>query len=292
MKNFISLENYDVLTIEKLIDRALEIKKTQQFPDLSSYYIANLFFENSTRTKCSFEVAERKCQMQVIPFEAQTSSVQKGETLYDTIKTLESIQINAVVIRHQQDEYYKELTNIHIPIINGGDGTGNHPSQSLLDLVTIKETFGYFQGLNVTIVGDVIHSRVAHSNIAVLQRLGVTVKIAAPTFWQERTIEGVEFITIDEAVDNSDVIMLLRIQHERHHTNFNTETFLADYGLTIERAKRMKQGAIIMHPAPVNRGVEIDTTLVEAENSRIFEQMTNGLYARAAILELMFTSLS
>lgn len=285
MRNFITLEDLTLETIENLIKRTLEIKQTKQYPQLTDTYIANLFFENSTRTKCSFEVAERKTGMKVIPFEAQTSSVQKGETLYDTVKTLESVGVDAVVIRHQQEAYYKALQNINIPIINGGDGKGNHPSQSLLDLVTIWEQFGRFKDLRIVIVGDVLHSRVAHSNIHILQRFGAKVEVASPAIWQESNLPNVNFVKLDDVIGCVDIVMLLRIQHERHQDNFKTEDFLTEYGLTIARANKLKKDAIIIHPAPINRGVEIDSTLVESPKSRIFPQMENGMYARVAILE-------
>ena len=288
MKNFLTLADFSLEEVEALIKRTIEIKETQVFPAFPNRYAANLFYENSTRTKCSFEVAERKCGMQVIPFDTQTSSVQKGESLYDTVKTMESIGVDVVVIRHGQDAYYKELENVQIPIINGGDGSGDHPSQSLLDLVTIWEQFQRFNGLHVVIVGDVLHSRVAHSDISILQRFGAKVSVAAPSIWQETTLDGVEFVALDDVIETVDVVMLLRIQHERHQESFQIENFLADYGLTLERADRMKTDAIIMHPAPINRDVEIDTRLVESPKSRIFPQMANGMYARVAILEAIF----
>ncbi|MCT4794961.1 aspartate carbamoyltransferase catalytic subunit, partial [Exiguobacterium alkaliphilum] len=215
-----------------------------------------------------------------------TSSVTKGETLYDTCKTLEAIGINALVIRHPEAGYYHELVErLNIPVLNGGDGSGEHPSQSLLDLVTIYEEFKTFQGLNVAICGDLVHSRVARSNASVLRRLGANVVGCSPESWWDESM-GLERRNIDDVLHESDVIMLLRVQHERHIMGdiFSKEDYHTQFGLTVDRVERMKPDAIIMHPAPVNRDVEIAGSLIEHEKSRIFPQMTNGVYARMAIL--------
>ncbi|MDY3316388.1 aspartate carbamoyltransferase catalytic subunit [Riemerella anatipestifer] len=251
-------------------------------------YVSNLFFENSTRTKTSFDVAERKLGLTIVPFDVSTSSVNKGETLYDTVKTLESIGVDLVVIRHSQDFYFRELETINIPIINGGDGTGNHPSQSLLDLMTIYQEFKKFEGLKVGIVGDVKHSRVANSNAEALRRLGAKVYFSGPEDWFDEAefINGT-YLPIDTLVKEVDVVMLLRIQHERHgeRMKLSLDKYHQKYGLTKERAAKMKPTSIIMHPAPINRGVEIESDLVESPQSRIFKQMENGVYARMAILK-------
>ncbi|MGM9925304.1 MAG: aspartate carbamoyltransferase catalytic subunit [Bacillus sp. (in: firmicutes)] len=256
-------------------------------PDTQTF-TANLFFENSTRTKSSFEVAERKLGLEVIPFEVSTSSVQKGETLYDTVKTLESIGVNALVIRHYEDQYFDQLVNkVNIPIINAGDGCGHHPTQCLLDLLTIYQEFGGFQGLKVAIVGDIRHSRVARSNADTLTRLGAEVVFSGPEKWFDRSIAGGRYEELDQAVRTADVVMLLRIQHERHDKAMegNKEEYLQTYGLTKAREAEMKPSSIIMHPAPVNRNVEIDEDLIECERSRIFKQMENGVYVRMAVLK-------
>ncbi|MEH7106834.1 MULTISPECIES: aspartate carbamoyltransferase catalytic subunit [Bacillaceae] len=252
-------------------------------------FAANLFFENSTRTKCSFEVAERRLGLGVIPFEVQTSSVQKGETLYDTVKTLEAIGVNAIVIRHNQDRYFDELVGkVNVPILNGGDGCGHHPTQSLLDLMTIQQEFGDFDGLKVSIIGDISHSRVARSNADALTRLGAEVNFSGPEEWFDyHSLSSSKFKPIDEAIMESDVVMLLRVQHERHQKkgSFTASEYHRQYGLTLDREKRMKPHSIIMHPAPVNRNVEIADSLVECERSRIFKQMENGVYVRMAALK-------
>ncbi|MFD2443453.1 aspartate carbamoyltransferase catalytic subunit [Bacillus sp. CGMCC 1.16607] len=280
------------LTIEEIIgilESAKRFSEGEHWSPENQTFVANLFFEPSTRTKCSFEVAERRLGLSVIPFETNSSSVLKGETLYDTVKTLESIGVNAVIIRHEKERYYDELIkNIKIPIINGGDGCGHHPTQSLLDLFTIQQQFGSFQGLKVAIVGDIKHSRVARSNADTLIRLGANVVFSGPENWfDQEIVNECPYETIDEVVKSADVVMLLRIQHERHDEKdmFSAEDYHQRYGLTVEREKQMKPGSIIMHPAPINRNVEIADELVECERSRIFKQMENGVYVRMAVLK-------
>ncbi|MDQ0161662.1 aspartate carbamoyltransferase catalytic subunit [Bacillus alveayuensis] len=277
------LSNEDILNI---LNDAKNYKKQHGWTADRKLFVANLFFEPSTRTKCSFEVAERKLGLEVLHVDEATSSVQKGETLYDTVRTLQSIGTNAVVIRHPKDQYFKELVGkVNIPILNAGDGCGHHPTQSLLDLLTIHEEFCRFEGLTISIIGDIRHSRVARSNAEVLTRLGANVYFSAPSVWQDEKTPYGMYIDIDEAIEISDVVMLLRIQHERHIFKTDTTDYLTSFGLTKEREKRMKAHAIIMHPAPVNRGVEIDGELVECERSRIFQQMENGVFVRMAVLK-------
>lgn len=285
MKNLLSMEHLSNEEILTILDRAKDFENGEQ-PKLSrAYNVANLFFEPSTRTKTSFEMAERRIGCTVIPFDAGFSSAVKGETMYDTVKTLEMIGLDAVVIRAKEDEYYNELLEgINVAVINAGDGAGQHPSQSLLDLYTIRKEFGKFEGLNITIVGDVSHSRVAKSNASALTKLGANVRFLCPEAWAG-DFEAAH--SWDEVLEDSDVIMLLRIQHERHSVskNFSKDSYHDEYGLTPAREKRMKEGAIIMHPAPVNRDVEIADELVECERSRIFAQVKNGVFTRMAIVE-------
>ncbi len=246
-----------------------------------------LIFEASTRTRCSFEMAEQQLGLTTIPFEVTTSSVQKGETLYDTIETLASIGVQSVVIRHPQDRYYEALQEkVSIPIINAGDGCGQHPTQCLLDLLTIRQEFGSFKGLKVAIVGDLRHSRVARSNAEMLTKLGATVYFAGPEEWKDEENRHGTYLDIDEAIETVDVVMLLRIQFERHEENTSelAQNYHSRFGLTVERERKMKSHSIILHPAPVNRGVEIADELVECERSRIFKQMQNGVYIRMAVL--------
>lgn len=261
------------------------LHKDWQLPE--SKLVANLFFEPSTRTHYSFASAELQLGCKVEDFTAEGSSVEKGETLYDTVKTFESIGYEAVVIRHKKDEYFTELENINIPILNAGDGAGNHPTQCLLDLLTIYQEFGKFEGIKLAIIGDISHSRVASSNKEAMELLGGECVFSGPKEWQR---EGWPYMPIDEAVKWADVVMMLRIQKERHDTamSMSDAEYLAHYGLTKERAAAMKEHAIIMHPAPVNRNVEIDTDLVEAPNSRIFKQMSNGVLVRKAVIKRAF----
>lgn len=286
MLNVSSLSNEEILNI---LSQALEIANGKEFKTKESIFVSNLFFENSTRTKISFEVAERKLGLNVIPFDVSQSSVNKGESLYDTIKTLQSIGINLAVIRHPQNEYYNELKDIDISIINGGDGTGEHPSQTILDLMTIQQEFGSFENLKVAIVGDIKHSRVANSTSQALKKLGTEIYFSGPRKWcnkNDLSQQG-NFTELDQIISEIDVLMLLRIQHERHDNQklFSVKNYLQQYGLTKEREQKMKKSAIIMHPAPINRGVEIDNDLVECPRSRIFKQMENGVFSRMAILK-------
>ena len=284
----LAISHFSPKKIEQILDQALEMADGKKYAAQDEIFVSNLFFEDSTRTKISFEMAERKLGLSVIPFDTSQSSVNKGESLYDTSKTLESIGLNLLVIRHGQNQYYDELKNIKIPIINAGDGTGNHPSQTMLDLMTIKQEFGSFKDLKIAIAGDVKHSRVANSACDILRKLGAKVYFSGPREWfDEGSLMNGTYREIDELIPEIDVLMLLRIQHERHHQKikYSPEEYLRKYGLTKEREKKMKPSAIIMHPAPVNRNVEIDSDLVECSRSRIFKQMENGVFARMAILK-------
>jgi len=290
MNHLLKMTDLSNIEILNILNDAKEYKHNGGWKASRQLFIANLFFEPSTRTKFSFEVAEKRLGLEVLNFEANTSSVQKGESLYDTVKTLQAVGANAVVIRHSKDHYFEELIGkVNIPIINAGDGCGHHPTQCLLDLLTIKEEFGQFEGLTVSIIGDIRHSRVARSNAEVLSRFGVNVLFSGPKMWWDEKNTYGTYVDIDEAVEKSDVVMLLRIQHERHQSKAETTQYLQQYGLTKERERRMKKGAIIMHPAPVNRGVEIDSELVECERSRIFKQMENGVFVRMAVLKRAFS---
>ena len=254
-------------------------------------FAMNLFFENSTRTHTSFEMAQRRLGLQVLAFDPKTSSLTKGESLLDTLKTIQAIGVDLAVIRHPQNGYYTPLiqAGLDLSLINAGDGSGQHPSQSLLDMLTIYQEFGHFSGLKVAIVGDVSHSRVARSNMHLLTQLGATVYFSGPKAWinADFTAYG-DYRPLDDLVDQMDVLMLLRVQHERltqdSNATFDAHEYHQRYGLTLERAKRMPAQAIIMHPAPVNRGVELASDLVEAPQSRIFQQMTNGVYVRMAMI--------
>lgn len=293
LKHLLTVEALSDQEVMGLIHRGQEFKQgaVWQTNNRKQFFATNLFFENSTRTHKSFEVAEKKLGLEVIEFEASTSSVQKGETLYDTVLTMSAIGVDVAVIRHGQENYYDELIQsktIQCAIINGGDGSGQHPTQCLLDLMTIYEEFGHFEGLRVGIIGDLTHSRVAKSNMQMLKRLGAEIYFSGPEEWYDRQFDVYgDYQEIDEVIEKVDVMMMLRVQHERHDgtESFSKDAYHQQHGLTIERAKRMKKQAIIMHPAPINRDVELADSLVESIQSRIIQQMSNGVYMRMAILE-------
>ncbi|MEX1579756.1 MULTISPECIES: aspartate carbamoyltransferase catalytic subunit [Enterococcus] len=292
LKHLLTAEALTDREVMGLIRRAGEFKQGAKWhPEERQYFATNLFFENSTRTHKSFEVAEKKLGLEVIEFEASRSSVQKGETLYDTVLTMSAIGVDVAVIRHGKENYYDELIQsktIQCSIINGGDGSGQHPTQCLLDLMTIYEEFGGFEGLKVAIVGDITHSRVAKSNMQLLNRLGAEIYFSGPEEWYDHQFDVYgQYVPLDEIVEKVDVMMLLRVQHERHDgkESFSREGYHLEYGLTNERATRLQKHAIIMHPAPVNRDVELADELVESLQSRIVAQMSNGVFMRMAILE-------
>ena len=292
LKHLVTMETLSNEEVLGLIKRGIQFKKGEVEIDHDrTYYASNLFFEDSTRTHKSFEMAELRLGMGMIDFDARTSSVNKGETLYDTILTMSALGVDICVIRHSEVDYYKQLIDsptIQTSIVNGGDGSGQHPSQSLLDLMTIYEEFGGFEGLKIVIAGDITHSRVAKSNMQVLKRLGAEIFFTGPSQWysEEFDVYG-QHVDIDDVIEEIDVLMLLRVQHERHDGNesFSKEGYNSQFGLTEARYKRLKDTAIVMHPAPVNRDVEIDDSLVEAPKARIVRQMTNGVFVRMAILE-------
>ncbi|MEI5992233.1 aspartate carbamoyltransferase catalytic subunit [Enterococcus crotali] len=292
LKHLLTVEALSDQEVMGLIHRAQEFKRGATWqPEKKQYFATNLFFENSTRTHKSFDVAEKKLGIEVIEFEESMSSVKKGETLYDTVLTMSAIGVDVAVIRHGEENYYDELIQsktIQCSIINGGDGSGQHPTQCLLDLMTIYEEFKHFEGLKIAIVGDITHSRVAKSNMQMLKRLGATIFFSGPEEWYDKQFEAYgHYMPLDEVVETVDVMMLLRVQHERHDGSemFSKEEYHQQYGLTVERAKRLQKHAIIMHPAPVNRDVELADSLVEGIQSKIIQQMSNGVYMRMAILE-------
>lgn len=283
MKNCLRLKDLTTNEIMQLLNVAEECRNGKHLDELKGKIVANLFFEASTRTQYSFNTAEEKLGCKVINFNAQASSMQKGESFYDTVKTFESFGVDALVIRDRQDEYYQLLKNIHCPILNAGDGKMDHPTQSLLDLLTIYQEFHHFEGLKIAIVGDVKYSRVAHTNIEIMERLGMKCYISGPEEYRE---DQYEYIDFDQAIEEMDIIMLLRVQHERHEKTMqiSKEEYHQRYGLTMQRVSAMKEKAIIMHPAPFNRNVEIADEVVECSKSRIFKQINNGVFVRMAVL--------
>ncbi|MGM9638276.1 MAG: aspartate carbamoyltransferase catalytic subunit [Butyricicoccaceae bacterium] len=284
-KNLLKLSDLHTDEIIAILDRAQMFCQGMDIPNFSDKIVCNLFFESSTRTQYSFNVAEERLGMRVVSFNPASSSLNKNESFYDTVKCFDCFGPDALVIRHSDNEYYNQLLgHVNASILNGGDGTGNHPTQSLLDLMTIRQEFGRFEGLKCVIAGDISHSRVAHTNYEVMRRLGMEVVTAGPEEFLEPSLAQEDF---DQAVRTSDIVMMLRIQRERHTASMSmsAEEFHKAYGLTVEREKTMKDKAIIMHPAPVNRDVELADSLMECPRARIFKQMQNGVFVRMAVLE-------
>ncbi|MBY0087363.1 aspartate carbamoyltransferase catalytic subunit [Brevibacillus sp. M2.1A] len=296
MKNvahLIGLKDLSKEQIIQLLERAEHwaARPTEQADILRGRFVANLFFEASTRTRFSFEVAQKRLGAHVLNFIPETSSTVKGETVYDTIRTLEAMGVEAAVIRTKKEGLLQELAeSVDLKLINAGDGTNEHPTQCLLDLLTMKRKFGKLSGLTVAIIGDLRHSRVLGSHLHALPKLGVNLLLSGPaTMMPAHIPQGVKIVEMEEAVQTADVVMMLRVQLERHAESLylSKEEYHKAHGLTLERAKMMKSGAVIMHPAPVNRGVEIHTDLVECETSLIQTQVTNGVAARMAVLETL-----
>lgn len=296
MKNvahLIGLKELSKEQIIQLLERAeyWAARPTEQADILRGRFVANLFFEASTRTRFSFEVAQKRLGAHVLNFIPETSSTVKGETVYDTIRTLEAMGVEAAVIRTKKEGLLQELAeSVDMKLINAGDGTNEHPTQCLLDLLTMKRQFGKLSGLTVAIIGDLRHSRVLGSHLHALPKLGVNLLLSGPaTMMPAHIPQGVKIVEMEEAVQTADVVMMLRVQLERHAESLylSKEEYHKAHGLTLERAKMMKSSAVIMHPAPVNRGVEIHTDLVECETSLIQTQVTNGVAARMAVLETL-----
>ena len=298
LKSFVSVEKLTVAEVGALIERAEYFKNGGARPHLTQpVYVTNMFFENSSRTHTSFEMAERKLGLTVIPFDAAHSSTQKGETLYDTSLIMAALGIDLEVIRHSENEYYEKLIHLNknqhlnIGVINAGDGSGQHPSQCLLDMMTIHEHFGHFKDLKVAIVGDITNSRVAKSNMELLTRLGAKVYFSGPDYWYDKQYDKYgEYLPIDELVAQMDVMMLLRVQHERHagdpnEAKFDAKKYHDKYGINQKRYNAMKDDAIIMHPGPINHDVELSGNLVEAPKCRFVRQMENGVFMRMAMIE-------
>ncbi|QCT02263.1 aspartate carbamoyltransferase [Paenibacillus algicola] len=281
------LSREDILAI---LDRASywEQQSEKLVPILNKKFAVNMFFENSTRTRFSFEMAQKRLGVQVMNFTAAASSVEKGESIYDTVRTLESMGVDAGVVRLKPSGVLQELAQrVRIPLINAGDGNNEHPTQALLDLYTMRKVFGELQGLTVSIIGDIKHSRVARSNLWALQKLGAKVQFCAPSVMSAPELaEHAPYVSMEEAL-KADVVMMLRVQLERHSGGLfqSSEEYREQYGLTEERAASLLGHTIIMHPAPVNRNVEIDDAVVECDRSYIFRQMAHGVPVRMAVME-------
>ena len=300
-KHLLGLENVSSKDIETIIDVGFTFREVlerpiKKVPVLNGKNIVNLFFENSTRTKISFELAEKRLSADVTNFSASSSSVQKGESLRDTIQNIHVMKMDCVVMRHPIPGSCLQLSNyVDVPIVNAGDGTHEHPTQALLDMMSIKEKFGKIKGLNIGIVGDILHSRVALSNIFGLIKLGANVKLCAPPHLLQRNIEqhGVSVTyDVDELIDWADAVNVLRIQRERMGVGLipSIREYRKFFGITSERLNRHKKEIVIMHPGPINRGVEIDSDVADGDQAIILDQVLNGVAVRMSVLYLLLGS--
>jgi aspartate carbamoyltransferase catalytic subunit len=296
-KDLLGIQDLSVDEINTVLDTAGAFKqvgerKIKKVPSLRGKTLVNLFIEPSTRTRSSFELAAKRLSADVININTTSSSLVKGETLKDTALNLQALNADIIVIRHSAAGAPHFLARLlKTSVINAGDGAHEHPTQALLDAFTIREKKGRIQGLNVTILGDILYSRVARSNIWLLTKLGAHVTLAGPSTLVPRVFEQLGCrvtYDIEEAIGNADVINLLRIQHERQRKTMfpGISEYTAMFGLNKERFARTKSDALIMHPGPINRGVEIDSEIADCSRSVILEQVTNGLAVRMGVLFL------
>jgi len=286
--------------IQLILDTAVSFREVlerpiKKVPPLQGKTVANLFFESSTRTRLSFELAERRLSADVLGFQAAGSSVAKGETLKDTARNIEAMKIDMVVMRHSAAGAPHYLsTVINSSVINAGDGSHEHPTQALLDMYTLREKFGRLEGLHVCIVGDIAHSRVARSNIYGLKTMGAKVSVCGPATLIPREIDklGVEiYHHIDEVLPRVDALNVLRIQLERDAGRLfpSIREYHNYYGITRQRLEKAGRDIVIMHPGPINRDVEISADVADSENSVILQQVLNGVAVRMAVLYLLGT---
>lgn len=294
------LKEEDIRLIFKTADHFKEVinRPIKKVPSLRDVTIANLFFENSTRTKLSFELAEKRLSADVINFSASQSSVQKGETLIDTVNNILAMKVDVVVMRHPNPGAALFLSkNVEACIINAGDGTHEHPSQALLDAYSIKEKLGQLKGKKIAIVGDILHSRVALSNIYALKMLGAQIQLCGPRSLIPKHIEslGVTVSTdLMQTLKWCDAVNMLRVQNERMHLNYfpSTREYAQLYGLNAEKLTSLKKEIILLHPGPINRGVEITSDVADSKNAIILDQVENGVAIRMAIIYLLVAKLN
>ncbi len=296
-KDLLGLEYLSADEINHILDIAKTFKTKsgdiiKKIPILQGKTTANLFYEPSTRTRASFEIAEKRLSCDVVNMDMKASSITKGETLIDTGKNLEALKIDIFVIRHSSAGAPNILAkNVSASIINAGDGFHEHPTQALLDLFTLREKLGKIKGKNVSIIGDIAHSRVARSNIWGLKKLGANVTICAPKiilpkFAKEFGVKVTD--NIDVALKSADAINVLRMQFERDIASAfpSKEEYFNQYGISEERLKKAKKNVVVMHPGPINRGIEMSSEVADGKNSVILEQVTNGIAIRMAVLKL------
>jgi len=294
-KDLTGLDELSAEEINFLLDTARAFKgvgerSLKKVPALRGKTLVNFFVEPSTRTRTSFEVAAMRLSADVVNISATASSLQKGETLKDTALNLQALRADIIVLRHSSPGSSKFLAErLESSIINAGDGAHEHPTQGLLDIFTIREKFGKIEGLNIAVVGDILFSRVARSNIFGLLKLGAKVTLVGPSTLVPKSFEklGVRVShRIDEILAEADVVNLLRIQHERQRKEYfpGLGEYISLFGLTKARAEKLKPSCLIMHPGPINRGVEIDSDVADGKQSVILEQVTNGIAVRMAVL--------
>jgi len=297
-RDLLGIEGLDRADIERILDTADHMREVgkrvvKKVPTLRGRTIVNLFFESSTRTKASFEIAGKRLSADVINFSPSSSSLKKSESILDTARTLDAMDPDAVVVRHSVAGVPSQIADVlDAPVINAGDGAHEHPTQALLDLLTVRHEKGRIDGLTVAIVGDILHSRVARSNIYAFGKMGAEVRIAAPPPMIPAAVEtlGVKaFTSLREAIDGADVVMALRIQNERLSGTYfpSVREYSSTFGIDREKLKYAKDDAIVMHPGPVNRGVELSHDLTDHRPSVILDQVRNGVAIRMAVLYLI-----
>tara|TARA_A100001011_G_C14240611_1_gene813077 strand:- start:104 stop:1042 length:939 start_codon:yes stop_codon:yes gene_type:complete len=302
-KHFIGIEDYDVEDLQKIIDtgyifREILERPIKKVPSLTGKNIVNLFFENSTRTKLSFELAEKRLSADITNFSASSSSLKKGESLKDTIQNICSMKMDAVVMRHPVPGSNLQLTQyVDSIVINAGDGKHGHPTQAMLDMMSLHEKFGYLKNLKIAIIGDILHSRVALSNIFGLVKMGAKVTLCGPPHLIPVQIEklGVKInYNIDEVMEWADALNILRIQRERMGVGLipSIREYRSTFGITEERMKNHKKELVFLHPGPMNRGVEIDSIVADSDQAIILDQVLNGVAVRMSILYLLLGTAS
>ena len=296
--DLLSLQDFSKEEIELVLTTAKSFKEVstrdvKKVPALRGKTVAMLFFEPSTRTRASFELAAKRLSADTLTVSSSGSSVAKGESILDTARNLEAMNVDMIVVRHQSSGVPKILSDhLNASVINAGDGSHAHPTQALLDIFTIKEKLGKIEGLKVGIVGDILHSRVARSNIWGLIKMGAKVTVCGPSTLMPREVErmGVKVsYDLNEVIGSSDALMLLRLQQERQQNKFlpSTREYVKKFGVNRDKLKHAKKNMLIMHPGPTNRGVELSADVADGEHSVIMDQVTNGVAIRMAILYLL-----
>ena len=299
-RHLLGMQNVPKEDIQLILDTANTFKEIldrpiKRVPTLQGKTVVNLFYENSTRTRISFELAEKRLSADAVNFSVSTSSVSKGESLKDTVKNIEAMKVDMIVIRHSVAGTPLMLTQLcDSNVINAGDGVHEHPTQALLDLYTIREKVGKLENLKVCIVGDIAHSRVALSNIFALKTMGAKVSVCGPSTMIPKQLEdlGVNIIySIDEAIQENDVLNVLRIQLERKAREYfpSIREYVKYFGITSERLEKNKKDILILHPGPINRGVELSSDVADGPYQVILQQVTNGVAIRMAVLYLLGT---